>query len=155
MASLASGSGQVASDGENKLPPILLRPTFSSGQVTFPGWEKEPPPATFHPAYKILQAWLDTQAKDDVIEKTTWTSDLINKKVSNGMTRLFLVANGKASTGWKKHLPLKKWTVTKYLVNDAGFRFMVILQEGMVPLAIDVAHGVDSFQVSGVCWAFT
>jgi hypothetical protein len=148
---------------------LLTTLTFIGGQVVFPGFEKEPP-ATLHAAHEAVQAWLATQAKEDVIETTEWTSEPLFKNVPLTLNsfkapketttlqpRAFIIAKGKASTHWKKYLPLKKWTVTQYLVNDEGFRFLVTLPETehQTQLLVDVVYGVDSFHVMGVCWAFS
>ena len=148
---------------------LLTTLTFVGGQVVFPGFEKEPP-ATLHAAHKAVQAWLATQANEDVIETTEWTSEPLFKNVPLTLSsfktpkettilqpRLFIVAKGKASIHWKKYLPLKKWTVTQYLVNDEGFRFLVRLPETehQTKLAIDVAHGVDGFHVMSVCFPYS
>ena len=91
---------------------------FSGGHVVF-GSKPAPAPADVAPAYKALDQWLVSQSEDQAADRVKWRSILaIGRRMPDGICRSFLVYDGAAGTLWKTYLPLKPWTVKRYVKKD-------------------------------------
>ena len=131
---------------------------FSGGHVVF-GSKLAPAPADVAPAYKALEEWLVAQSKDQAADGVKWRLDsAFSKAMPDGIVRSFLVYDGAAATRWKTYLPLKPWTVEKYVNKEAtNLRFEVSFREkgkGIQSIFVDVVKEEDEFKVYSACSAY-
>ena len=114
-------------------------------------------PKTLAPAHHALVRWLETQAKEDVLETNVWIGERrsLIKSIPGKGIRSYLVLDGKSSRHWKPYLPLKSWTVSKYFLEGKAYRFEVDLEKPMATkLIVDVSEREGVFQVTGVSCAW-